>query len=134
MSGAQYLRQLLAPLGVYDLEGPFQSGELEALGRPWTRRSPRWMSCTGSPVWPRPRTGAWSGPPPCSGAGPLPRRPRPCGRLWQPCSRIGGDSFTLDAINDTISGCGVNALVRGDRGGRDGGGFLSQGARDPARL
>ena len=26
--------------------------------------------------------------------------------------RIGGDSFTLDAINDTISGCGVNALVR----------------------
>lgn len=32
MSGAQYLRQLLAPLGVYDLEGPFQSGELEALG------------------------------------------------------------------------------------------------------
>ena len=32
MSGAQYLRQLLAPLGVYDLEGPFQNGELEALG------------------------------------------------------------------------------------------------------
>ena len=25
--------------------------------------------------------------------------------------RIGGDSFTLDAINDTISGCGVNARV-----------------------
>ena len=32
MSGAQYLRQLLAPLGGYDLEGPFQNGELEALG------------------------------------------------------------------------------------------------------
>ena len=32
MSGAQYLRQLLAPLGVYNLEGPFQNGELEALG------------------------------------------------------------------------------------------------------
>ena len=32
MSGAQYLRQLLSPLGVYDLEGPFQNGELEALG------------------------------------------------------------------------------------------------------
>ena len=25
--------------------------------------------------------------------------------------RIGGDSFTLEAINDTISGCGVNARV-----------------------
>ena len=30
--------------------------------------------------------------------------------------RIGGDSFTLSAINDTLSGCGVNALAaEGDR-------------------
>ena len=32
MSYAQYLRQLLAPLGVYQLNAPFQGGELEALG------------------------------------------------------------------------------------------------------
>ena len=32
MSYAQYLRQLLAPLGIYQLNAPFQGGELEALG------------------------------------------------------------------------------------------------------
>ena len=32
MSYAQYLRQLLAPLGVYDLDAPFQGGELDAWG------------------------------------------------------------------------------------------------------
>ena len=32
MSYAQYLRALLAPLGVYDLNAPFQGGELDALG------------------------------------------------------------------------------------------------------
>ena len=26
--------------------------------------------------------------------------------------RIGGDSFTLEALNDTIAGCGVHALVQ----------------------
>ena len=26
--------------------------------------------------------------------------------------RIGGDSFTLDAINDTITGCGIPAVVK----------------------
>lgn len=65
---------------------PFRTGSWRPWGRPWIRRRPRWMSCTGSPVWQRPRTGAWSGLPPCSGAGPLPRLPRPCGRPWPPCS------------------------------------------------
>ena len=32
MSGAEYLRELLRPLGVYDLEAPFNGGELEAAG------------------------------------------------------------------------------------------------------
>ena len=32
MTYAQYLRQLLAPLGIYQLNAPFQGGELEALG------------------------------------------------------------------------------------------------------
>ena len=32
MSGAEYLRDLLRPLGVYDLEAPFNGGELEAAG------------------------------------------------------------------------------------------------------
>ena len=33
MSYAQYLRDLLRPLGIYDLEAPFNGGELEAQGQ-----------------------------------------------------------------------------------------------------
>ena len=33
MSYAQYLRQLLAPLGVYQLNAPFQGGEAGGPGR-----------------------------------------------------------------------------------------------------
>ena len=32
MSTAQNLRQLLRPLGIYDLEAPFNGGELDAQG------------------------------------------------------------------------------------------------------
>ena len=32
MSHAVYLRDLLRPLGVYDLEAPFSGGELDAQG------------------------------------------------------------------------------------------------------
>ena len=32
MSAAQYLRDLLRPLGVYDLTAPFNGGELDAAG------------------------------------------------------------------------------------------------------
>ena len=63
------------------------------------------MSCTGSPVWQRPRTGAWSGLP-------IAATPKAMREALAALLRIGGDSFTLDAINDTISGCGVNARVR----------------------
>lgn len=48
--------------------------------------------------------------------------------------RIGGDSFTLVAINDTISGCGCQCPGAGNRGGRNSGGVLPQGAWDPTRL
>ena len=44
MSYAQYLRQLLAPLGIYQLNAPFQGGELEALETPLTRWRRRWRS------------------------------------------------------------------------------------------
>lgn len=32
MSHSQYLRDLLRPLGIYDLEAPFNGGELDAQG------------------------------------------------------------------------------------------------------
>lgn len=112
MSCAQYLRQLLAPLGVYDREGPFQDGELEALGLGLDRAAEaleelQRESCLATAEdWGLERTAAL-----------FRRRPaaastRDMRAALAALLRIGGDSFTLAAINDTISGCGVNALVR----------------------
>lgn len=112
MSGAQYLRQLLSPLGVYDLEGPFQNGELEALGAALDQAEDALdelhrESCLATARdWGLERTAA------LFRRRPVAATPKAMREALAALLRIGGDSFTLDAINDTISGCGVNALVR----------------------
>lgn len=112
MSGAQYLRQLLAPLGVYDLEGPFQSGELEALGTALDQAEAALdelhrESCLATARdWGLERTVS------LFRRRPVALTPKAMREALAALLRIGGDSFTLDTINDTISGCGVNALVR----------------------
>lgn len=112
MSGAQYLRQLLAPLGVYDLEGPFQNGELEALGEALDQAEAALdelhrESCLATAQdWGLERTAS------LFRRRPIAATPKAMREALAALLRIGGDSFTLDAINDTISGCGVNARVR----------------------
>lgn len=112
MSGAQYLRQLLAPLGVYDLEGPFQNGELEALGEALDQAEAALdelhrESCLATAQdWGLERTAS------LFRRRPIAATPKALREALAALLRIGGDSFTLDAINDTISGCGVNARVR----------------------
>lgn len=111
MSYAQYLWQLLAPLGVYSPTGPFQNGELEALGDAFDQAEAvleevcREACLATAEDWGLEQTAA------------LFRRrpPSPSVRTLREALaallRIGGDSFTLEAINDTISGCGINAKV-----------------------
>lgn len=108
MSGAQYLRQLLAPLGVYDLEGPFQNGELEALDQAEAALDELHReSCLATAQdWGLERTAS------LFRRRPIAATPKAMREALAALLRIGGDSFTLDAINDTISGCGVNARVR----------------------
>lgn len=112
MSGAQYLRQLLVPLGVYDLEGPFQNGELEALGEALDQAEAALdelhrESCLATAQdWGLERTAS------LFRRRPIAATPKAMREALAALLRIGGDSFTLDAINDTISGCGVNARVR----------------------
>ena len=112
MSGAQYLRQLLAPLGVYDLEGPFQNGELEALGEALDQAEAALdelhrESCLATAQdWGLERTAS------LFRRRPIAATPKAMREALAALLRIGGDSFTLDAINDTISGCGVHARVR----------------------
>ena len=81
MSGGDYLRELLRPLGVYRLDGSFLGAELDSLG----------TGLDGVQAY----------------LEEIQRERQALAAL----GRIGGDSFTLAAINSTICGCGLNAVV-----------------------
>ncbi len=111
MSYARYLRDILRPLGVYDLSAPFNGGELDAAGLVLDETEgvleeiQRETDLTAAEDWGLERT-----------AGlfvrrPVAERPRTLAAALAALLRIGGDSFTLEAVNDTIAGCGVAAKV-----------------------
>ena len=111
MSYTQYLKELLRPLGVYDLNAPFNAGELEGAGEALDgvedtlEEDLRETSLATAEGWGLERT-----------AGLFVRRPvadtpRALATALAALLRIGGDSFTLAAVNDTISGCGIAAKV-----------------------
>lgn len=112
MSHSQYLRDLLRPLGIYDLEAPFNGGELDAQGEALDRAMAaleeiqRESSLTTAESWGLEQVAR------LFLRRPVATQPRPLADALAALLRIGGDSFTLAAINDTISGCGVPALVK----------------------
>ena len=112
MSGhGDYLRQMLAPLRVYRLEGTANGGELDAQGAALdgvmdrledTQREMlvstaegRGLEAIESLLARKPVTDS------------LERLREALAALL----RIGGDSFTLAAINDNLKGCGINAVA-----------------------
>ena len=111
MSYVQYLRRLLDPLGVYRPDAPFQRGELEALGDAFDQVEAaleeihREVCLATAEDWGLEQVASlFRRRPPASTT-------RTMREALAALLRIGGDSFTLAAINDTISGCGVNAQV-----------------------
>ena len=115
----EHLAALLRPLGVYDLRaGTINRGELAAYGRALDGAgeeldlTAREMSLTTAKDFGLERIEAL-----------LPYRPvcqtaRQRREALAALLRIGGDSFTPEAINDTLRGCGLN--VRAEEGGRPG--------------
>lgn len=112
MSGhGDYLRQLLAPLRVYRLEGTANGGELDAQGAALdavmarledtqkemlvSTAEGRGLEAIEALLARKPVTDS------------LKRRREALAALL----RIGGDSFTLTAINDNLKGCGLNAVA-----------------------
>ena len=112
MSYADYLKELLRPLGIYDLEdGSFNAAELQGIG--WAldqgladldhlKREMMVLTAQDegldrieSLLTLHPATKD------------VARRRAALAALL----RIGGDSFTLEAINDNLAGCGLNARV-----------------------
>lgn len=119
MEHEQNLLGLLRPLGVYDLsEGTVNRGELAAYGKRLDEgfdtlsEIQREMSLTTAEGPGLERIEAL-----------LPYRPvsdtaENRRQALAALLRIGGDSFTLEAINDTLSGCGINAVAaEGDQPG-----------------
>ena len=111
MSHGQYLRQLLRPLGVYDLDAPFNGGELDAQGAALDgamaalEEVQRESSLVTAEDWGLERVAR------LFARRPVAREPRQLAAALAALLRIGGDSFTLAALNDTISGCGIPAVV-----------------------
>ncbi|MBR4099239.1 MAG: DUF2313 domain-containing protein [Clostridium sp.] len=111
MSYRAYLRDVLSPLGVYDLSAPFNGGELTAQGAALDGAEEaldevsRESNLATAESWGLEEI-----------AGLLSHRPaatdpRSMARALAALLRIGGDSFTLAAINDTLTGCGVTCRV-----------------------
>ena len=111
MSYAEALKDLLRPLGVYRLEEGYGAGELAAAGSALdgcgtaldqveremllTTAQGSGLEAVESLLVRRPVTDD-----------PERRRAALAALL-----RIGGDSFTLEAINDNLKGCGLNAVA-----------------------
>ena len=113
MGYSDHLRDLLRPLGVYELSPSSLSGaELEALGcgldglsarLDYVERESALATAQGEGLDRREALFART---PVHYSTELRRK------AIAALLRIGGDSFTLTDINNTISGCGINAVVK----------------------
>lgn len=112
MSHGQNLRDLLEPLGVYRWEGTFQWGELQSQGAALDgveaelESIQREMNLTTAQAEGLDGVLALLGLEREEGALAEDLRQTAAALL-----RIGGDSFTLAAMNDTLRGCGLPARV-----------------------
>ncbi|MCI5498958.1 MAG: DUF2313 domain-containing protein [Clostridiales bacterium] len=111
MNHGQNLRDLLAPLGVYRWEGSFQWGELQSEGEALDgaarqlARIQREMNLSTAEA--EGLTGLLA----LLGREGMEGSPEELRQTAAALLRIGGDSFTLAAMNDTIRGCGIPAQV-----------------------
>lgn len=118
MSNTSCLKELLRPLGVYKLEESFLGAELDSLGnvldglQDQLEQIQREMCLTTARDEGVERMAA------LFARRPVTQNTRQMAASLAALARIGGDSFTLKAINSTIAGCGLNAEVsEGDEPG-----------------
>ena len=111
MSYTEELKRLLRPLGVYRLEQTANAGELESVGNALDECAAlletiqREMLLTTAQDKGLERAEALLARRPVTDN--LARRRQALAALL----RIGGDSFTLAAVNDNLKGCGLNAVA-----------------------
>ena len=111
MSHGQNLRDLLAPLGVYRWEGSFQWGKLQSEGEALDQVAEQVALLQREMNLYTAQAEGLTGLLELLG---LERAGETLEELRQTVAallRIGGDSFTLAAMNDTLRGCGIPAQV-----------------------
>ncbi len=111
MSYREHLKDLLAPLGVYSWNGSLQEAELGAAGASLDRchLDLEEIGREGLPETAR----SWGLEKLCSllARSPVAESPQALALAVAALLRIGDKSFTLKAMQDNLSGCGVPALV-----------------------
>ena len=111
MSYARYLKDMLEPMGVYRLENSLNGAELESAGAALDgvdqvlEEVEREMLLLTAGDWGLSAVEALLRRRPAAPT--LEQRREALAALL----RIGGDSFTLEAINDTLRGCGLQAVA-----------------------
>ncbi len=111
MSSAEDLKQLLRPLGVYRLENSFFGAELDSVGSALDALEQTIEDIQQEML---PDTARGEGLERLAALfrrRPAAEQPEQMAAALAALLRIADDSFTLRAINDTVSGCGVNAVV-----------------------
>ena len=111
MSYAEDLKELLRPLGVYKLDHSINGAELESIGAALDGMQEQLellhrQADLTTAEWDR--LEKWVG---LFSRRPVTQDPDQLREALAALLRVGGDSFTLAAINDNLIGCGINALA-----------------------
>lgn len=109
MSNAAYMKELLRPLGVYKLEESFLGAELDCMGLALDRVEKELDRIQQEMCLITAREDGLDKTAKLFGLRPITQDPQQLSESLSALSRISWDSFTLSAINNTISGCGVKA-------------------------
>ena len=109
MSYTDYLKELLRPLGVYDVEAPFNGGELTAAGEALDGALGALEEVERESSLVTARSWGLEGVAKLLLHRPAAETEEGLSQALAALLRIGDDSFTPGAINDTITGCGVAA-------------------------
>ena len=111
MSFGQILRDLLSPLGVYRWEGAYQWAELQCEGMALDGVADELARIRREMNLATAREEGLAGIQALLGVDPGARDTEELRQALAALLRIGGDSFTLAAMNDTLRGCGLPARV-----------------------
>lgn len=111
MSYAGYMKQLLRPMGVYRLENSINAAELESIGGALDAAQERLeaihreadLTTAGQEGLARVES--------LFSRCPVTEDTERLRAALAALLRVGGDSFTLRAINDNLAGCGLNAVA-----------------------